>query len=92
MGDLVQEHRLARDLVDIFLAEDGFGHAREIGKFIDHAAQVADLADDRPGQLLEDFRIGPDFLSETPLQPLGGELDRRQRVLDFVRQAPGIAN
>ena len=88
MRDLVQEQRLARDLVDILLAEHRLGHAREVGEFVDHPAQVADLADDRPGQPLEGLRVGRDLLAEAPLQPLGGKLDRGQRVLDLVRDAP----
>ena len=29
-----------------------------------------------------------DFLGEAPLQAFGGKLDRRQRVLDLMRDAP----
>ena len=88
MRDFVQEQRLAGDLVDILLAEHRLGHAREVGEFVDHAAQVADLADDRSGQPLERLLVGLDFLPEAALQPFGGELDRRQRVLDLVGDAP----
>ena len=35
----------------------------------------------------EGVRIGRDLLGEAALQALGGELDRRQRVLDLVRDA-----
>ena len=35
----------------------------------------------------ERLGIGLDFLGEAALQPLGGELDRGQRVLDLVRDA-----
>ncbi len=89
MGDFVQEQRLAGDGMDILLAERRLGHAREVGEFIDHPAKVADLADDRPGQPLERVLVGFDFLGEAPLQALGGELDRSQRVLDLMRDAPG---
>ena len=89
MGDLVQEQGLAGDLGDRFLAEDRLGHAREGGEFVDHPPKVADLADDRPGQLLEGAGIGADLLAVAPLEPLGGELDRGQRVLDLVGDAAG---
>ncbi len=51
--------------------------------------QVADLADDRAGQPLEGRRIAVDLLAVAALQPLGGELDRGQRVLDLVGDAAG---
>ena len=34
--DLMQEQRLAGDLVDVLVAEHGLGHAREVGEFVDH--------------------------------------------------------
>ena len=89
MRDLVQEQRLARDLVDVLVAEHRLGHPREVGEFVDHPAEVADLADDRAGQPLERLLVGRDLLAEAALQPLGGELDRGQRVLDLMRDAPG---
>ena len=89
MGDLVEEQGVAGDLGDRLLAEDRLGHAREGGEFVDHPAKVADLADDRPGQLLERRRVGRDLLAVAALEPLGGELDRGQRVLDLVGDAAG---
>src|ERR1043165_5571925 len=53
MRDLVEEQRLTRDLVDVLVAEHGLWHAREVGEFVDHAAEIADLAHDRAGQPLE---------------------------------------
>src|SRR3546814_3883707 len=41
------------------------------------------------GELAEGRRIALDLVAETALEPLGGELDRRQRILDLVRDAPG---
>jgi hypothetical protein len=56
------------------------------GEFVHHAAQVADLPDDRAGQPRE--RVGSsDLLAVAPLQALGRKLDGRQRVLDLVRDA-----
>ena len=88
MRDLVQEQRRAGDVMDILLAEHRLGHAREVGEFVDHPPEVADLADDRPGQPLEGLGVGRDFLAVAALQPLGGELDRGQRVLDLVGDPP----
>ena len=62
-------------------------HAGKGGELIDHAADVADMADDGVGALREGLGIGGDLPREAPLQPFGGELDRRQRVLDLVRDA-----
>src|SRR3546814_8005667 len=41
------------------------------------------------GELAEGRRIALDLVAETALEPLGGELERRQRILDLVRDAPG---
>jgi len=76
MRDLVKEQRLASNLVNIFVPEDGLRHAREIGELIDHSAEVADLADDGSGQPLERLCVGRDLLAEAPLEPFGGKLDR----------------
>ena len=89
MRDLVEEQRLAGDLGQRLLGEGGLGHARERGEFVDHPPQIADLADDRPGQPLEGRRIVLDLLAVAALQPLGGELDRGQRILDLVRDPAG---
>ena len=60
------------------------------GEFIDHAADILDLADDRVGALIED---GPvvliDLLAVAALEALGRKLDRRQRVLDLMGDAAG---
>ncbi len=89
MRDFVQEQRLARDLMHVLHAEDRLGHAREVGEFVDHPPKVAHLPDDRSGQPFERLRIGGDLLAEAALKPLGGKLDRGQRILDLVRNAPG---
>ena len=45
-------------LLRILAPHDGRGHAREGRELVHHAADVADLADDRVRALLEHFRIG----------------------------------
>ena len=89
MRDFVEEQRGARDVVDIGALEHRLGHAREVGEFVDHAAQVADLADDRVGQPREGVGVARHFGAIAALEALGGELDRGQRVLDLVRDALG---
>ena len=66
----------------------GVGHAREGREFVDHAPDVADLADDRVGALLEHFAVGADLAAVFALEPFGGKLDGGQRVLDLVGDAP----
>ena len=87
MRDALQEHRLVQQFLRVLAAHHGRRHAREGGEFVHHAADIAHLADDRVGALLEDFGIGGDFLAVFALQPLGRKLDRRQRVLDLVCDA-----
>ena len=88
MRDFVQEHRLAGDLVVVRLAEHRLGHPREVREFVDHAPDIADLANDRVRQPVERLLVGDDFLAEAPLQPVRGKLDRSQRIADFVGDAP----
>ena len=38
---------------------------------------------------LERLLVGRNFLAEAPFEPFGGKLDRGQRILDLVRDAPG---
>ena len=74
--DLMEEQGGAGNVMDILLAEHRLGHAREVGEFVDHSAEVADLPDDRVGQPPERFRVGYDFGPVAPLEPLGGQLIR----------------
>jgi hypothetical protein len=69
------------------VAKHGLRHPREGREFVHHPPQVADLAHDRTRELLEGRGIRGDLLAVTALEPLGGQLDRRQRVLDLVRDA-----
>ena len=65
----------------------GLRHAGEGGELIHHAADVAHLADDRVGALLEHLPVGVDLLAVFALQAFGGKLDWGQRVLDFMGNA-----
>src|SRR5258707_15869055 len=62
-------------------------HARERRELVDHAADVADLAYDRVGADDEGLGIRGDLLQILALEALGRQLDRRQGVLDLVRDA-----
>ena len=89
MRHFLQEQGLAHEIAGVFRAENGLGQPREGRKFVDHLPEVADLADDRRRQLLEQFRISLDLAAVAALETLGRELDRGERVLDLVRDAAG---
>ena len=57
------------------------GESREL---VDQAAEPFDLADDGRGALLEEAPVVGEPAAQAPPQALGGELDRRERVLDLV--------
>src|ERR1700730_10900180 len=84
----LQEQRLLAEFLGILRLHRRARHAGERRELVDHAADVADLADDGVGADREGLRILLDLLEVTALQPLGGELDRRQRILDLVGDAP----
>jgi len=84
----LQEGRLTHRVGDIVGRDYGFGHARKAGEFVDHAPDIVDLTHDGVGALLEDAgRVLADDFSIFAAQPLGRQLDRRQRILDFMRDA-----
>ena len=63
--------------------------ARVIAELVDHQLQRADLVDDRLRTARQHLGLGGrQLVGELVLHPLGGELDRRERVLDLVREAP----
>ena len=61
IGDALQEHRLLQQLLGILAPHHRRGHAGEGREFIHHAADIAHLAHDGVGALLEDFGIGGDL-------------------------------
>ena len=67
---LLQNQRFTGDAADILRFDHRLRHAGEGREFIDHAADIADVADDRVGTLREGIGIGLDFLGEATLQPL----------------------
>ena len=89
MPDPHQEQHLLDALRQVVLLERRLGHAGEGGELVDHPLDVVDLPDDRIGALIENVAPFRDDASVAPLQALGRELDRCQRVLDLVGDAPG---
>ncbi len=85
--DAFEEHRLADRVRQIALFQRRFGHASERRELVDHAADVADLADDGVDAFVEDLEIVRELAGIAAAQALGGELDRGQRVLDLVGDA-----
>ncbi|MNH96839.1 hypothetical protein D3C73_495200 [compost metagenome] len=83
-----QEDRILQDAPEIGDFLRRLGHAGKRREFVDHAADIADLPDDRVRALIEDRPIILiDLLAVTALQPLRRQLDRRQRVLDLMGDA-----
>ena len=78
---------MAHELVQLLIAQDRRRHAGEGRELIDHAADIADMADDGIGAGGEGFAIRDDILEIFPFQALGRELDRGQRILDLMRDA-----
>lgn len=89
IGHFLQEHRLAHQIDGVLLPEHRLWQAGEAGELVHHLAQVPHLADDRAGQLVEQFAVLLDLAGIAAADAFGGKLDRRQRVLDFVRDAAG---
>ncbi len=84
-----EEHRLAHAIGEVVARRPRLRHAREGGELVDHALDVVDLADDRVGALVEHVLALDDVAAVAALEPLGGKLDRRQRILDLVGDAAG---
>jgi hypothetical protein len=88
MADFLQEHRLADEVDRILVRNTGLGRRANDENSSTIFLQVADLADDRRGRAPRTARVLLDLLAVAALEPLGGELDRGQRVLDLVGDAP----
>jgi hypothetical protein len=72
--DRLREHRL---------------RPRVVAERVDHGLERLDLAHDRLRGAVDELAVvGRQTTQETPAQAFRGELDRRQRILDLVREAP----
>ena len=65
-------------------AQFRFRHTGKFRKLVDDPAQIPGLADDHIGILLQRFRLIANHRGKLAFQPFGGQLDRGQRVLDFM--------
>jgi hypothetical protein len=75
--------------VEVNGGQFGCRHARVVAEIVDHALHRLHLGDDGLRRTVEHLGVGAaQVIGKLHLQALGGELDRRQRVLDLVRQAP----
>ena len=85
MRDLLEEKRLAHEVERVLRAEGRLGQPGKARELVDHLAQVADLPDDSAGEFVEQLSVLFDLLAIASLEPLGCQLDRGQRILDFMR-------
>ena len=85
----VQPEHLADQGIEIERRQFGRRHARIVGKLVDHALHRLHLIDDRLRRAIEHFGVAAaQLVGQLELQAFGRELDRRQRILDLVRQTP----
>src|SRR6516164_11313182 len=89
MGGALQEHCLAHNFDQVLRFDHWRGHPCERGEFIDHAADIANMPNNRIGAHREGFRVVLDLLEISAPQPFCRQLDGSQRVLDLVRDATG---
>ena len=89
MGALLQEYGLPAQPGKVLRLHDRCRHPGKGRELVDHALDIADLLDDDVGAGFEDLRVALDLLEIFALQPLRRKLDRGQRILDLVGDAPG---
>ena len=89
VAGLLEDDGLADQLAEVEGPALGRGHPRELRELVDDAAEVVGLAHDHVGVLLERGTLRADHRAELAAQALGRELDRGERVLDLVGDAPG---
>ena len=84
MRDFLQIDRLLRQPDQVLDLEYRRRHAGEGGELVDHAPDVAHLANDRVGASGEHLGVALDLGEVLALDALGRKLNRRQRVLYLV--------
>ena len=85
---VVERQRVGDELVQIGRHRARRRHPRELRELVDQPLQRFDLADDRARALVDERAGARRRVGEMAAQPLGGQLNRRQRILDLVRQPP----
>ena len=87
--DTHQEHGLTDRIGHVLRRHYRRWHARKPRELVHHTPDIVDLPHDRAGALLEYRLVFGDDLPVLAAQTFSGKLDRRQRVLDLVRDAAG---
>ena len=83
---LIERQRLVQERVQVGRHGTRRRHARELRELVHQPLERLDLADDRRRALIDERARRLGRLREMAPEPLGAELNRRQRVLDLVRQ------
>src|SRR6185369_3977108 len=86
-ADALQEYDLPDGVGHIFAGHHRLWHAGKARELVDHTFDVVDLPHNGVGALFENGSVLGNHLAVLALQPLGGKLDRRERVFDLVGDA-----
>src|SRR5438309_3336957 len=82
-----EDERLLDQPVQVLQRVRARRHAREGGELVHQRLQLVDLLDDGARALLEHGAVGAEARGVAAAKPLRRELDRRERILDLVRDA-----
>ena len=86
----IQPEHFANQPIEVERGQFGCRHPGIVGEFIDHALHGLHLVDDHLRRPVKHFRIATrQLLGQLELQAFGRKLNRRQRILDLMRQPPG---
>ena len=85
IADAHQENCLANGVCDIFTLDDRFWHARELGEFVNHPADVIDLTDNGIRALIEDRAIFGNNLAELAADITLQTIESESGIFDFMR-------
>ena len=86
---LVERQGLADQGIEVVWLRLDRRHAGKIGKLVDQVFQLIHRLDDHLGAFVKDRLIAAEARQVAFPQPLGRKLDRRERILDLVGDAPG---
>ena len=84
----VQLAQLRDQRIDVEARDLHARRARVFAERVHHLLHRFDLLDDGVRGAIEQLAFAPFGLQILAAQPLGGELNRRQRILDLVREPP----
>ena len=89
VGLLIEGDHFTDDMVEVGKRRVDRGHAGKLGEFVDQVLHFLHLADNRIRAFLKDLAVLSESTRVSLLETLGGQLDRRQGVLDLVCDPPG---